>query len=140
MLGRREGILSSGTAYVVQFMVLNAIGPALLAMLAVVLYLLGVPESLLLRACSAVYLATASYFVALSLRRERTLATSGELVLPRGLGRAIWGLALIAHLVQISNLIGFPAGPSVGVFLLGLWILLLMAAIQFVALLFLALS
>jgi len=52
--------------------------------------------------------------------------------------RGLWGGSFLAHAVQLSNLIGFPAGPSVGILLLGLWILLVMAAIQFVALLFLA--
>jgi hypothetical protein len=32
-LGRREGALPAGSAYVVQFMVVNALGPALVALL-----------------------------------------------------------------------------------------------------------
>jgi hypothetical protein len=44
VLGQREGALPSGSAYVVQFMVINALGPALLA---AVLLLLDIPEPLL---------------------------------------------------------------------------------------------
>lgn len=139
MLGRREDVLPSGSAYVVQFMVINALGPALLALLAAVLLQLDLPADLLLRLCSGLYLLVAAFFAVLSLRRERALASAGELVLPPGLSRGLWAGSVLAHLVQLSNLVGYPAGPSVGVFLLGLWILLLMAAIQFVALLFLAL-
>lgn len=138
VLGRREGVLPSGSAYVVQFMVINALGPALIALLAAVLFLFDLPEVLLFRFCSGSYLVLATFFAALSLRRERTLANAGELVLPASISRGIWIGASIAHLVQLSNVIGYPAGPSIGVFLLGLWILLLMASIQFVALLFLS--
>lgn len=136
VLGRHEGALPAGSAYVVQFMVVNALGPALLALLAAILFLLNVPESLLLRICSGLYLVVAVFFGVVSLRRERTLAIAGELVLPTVVSRGLWTGSILAHLVQLSNLVGFPAGPSVGVFLLGLWILLVMAGIQFVALLF----
>jgi hypothetical protein len=137
VLGRREGALPSGSAYVVQFMVVNALGPALIALLAAVLFMLSIPELLALRVCSGLYLLAATFFAALSIRRERTLSRAGELVLPGLLSRGLWAGSFVAHLVQLTNLVGFPAGPSVGVFLLGLWILLLVAAIQFVALLFL---
>jgi len=92
----------------------------------------------LARICSAIYLVFAPVFAGLSLRRERTLASSNELVLPASIGRGLWTGSGIAHLVQLSNLVGFPAEPSLGLFLLGLWVLLLMAAVQFVALLFIS--
>ena len=122
----------------VQFMVVNALGSALLALFAAVLHLLEMPRDLLFRICSGGYLLGAAYFAALSFRRERVLASAGALVLPAGLSRGLWVGSGIAHLVQLSNFVGYPAGPSLGIFLLGLWILLFMAAIQFTALLFLA--
>lgn len=134
VLGRREGILSPGSAYVVQFMVVNALGPGLLGLLAVVLYVGDVPEPILLRICSAIYLVAAVFFALLSLKRERSLASEGGLVLPPLLGRAIWVGAILSYGVHLGNL----AVPELGLFLLGLWILLCMAAVQFVALLFLA--
>lgn len=137
-LGRREGSLPAGSAYVVQFMVVNALGPALLALLAAVLHQLAIPQDLLFRFCSGLYLLVAVFFATLSLRRERALASTGSLVLPTGLSRGLWSGSMLAHLVQLSNFVGYPVDPSVGVFLLGLWILLLMAAIQFISLLFLA--
>jgi hypothetical protein len=138
VLGRREGMLSSGSAYVVQFMVVNALGPALLAMLAVVLFELGLAEATVVRICCGIYVSIAAFFVVLSIRRERHLASAGELLFPPLLTRAIWGGSSIAHLILLATLIGFPFGPSVGLFLLGLWVLLGIAATQFVALLFLA--
>jgi hypothetical protein len=139
VLGRHEGALSAGSAYIVRFMVVNALGPALLALLAVVLQLLAVPEPALWRLCSGLYLGSAVFVGALSFREERSLARAGELFFAPSLSRSIWTGAFLAHLVQLSNLIGFPLEPSIGVFLLGLWMLLLLAGIQFVALLFLAL-
>jgi hypothetical protein len=139
VLGRREGVLPSGSAYVVRFMVVNALGPALLALFAFVLQLLGVPEPALWRLCSGLYLVVAVFLLLLSLRQERELKQSGELLLPKTFARAMWGGALLAHVVQVSNLVGYPTGPSAGVFLLGLWVLLSLAAVQFVTLLFLSL-
>lgn len=139
VLGRREGMVSPGSAYVVQYMVVNALGPALLALLAVVLQQLAVPEATLFRSCSAVYLVVAVFFGVLSIRQERSLASTGDLLLPSALRRVLWAGSALAHLVQLSNLVGWPLAPSLGVFLLGLWVLLCMAALQFVALLFLAL-
>jgi hypothetical protein len=139
VLGRHEGVLSAGSAYIVRFMVVNALGPALLALLAVVFQLLAVPEPGLWRLCSGLYLGSAAFVGVLSLRQERSLARAGELVFAPSLSRPIWAGAFLAHLVQLSNLIGFPLEPSIGVFLLGLWMLLLLAGVQFVALLFLAL-
>jgi hypothetical protein len=120
-------------------MVVNALGSALLALFAFVLQLLGVPEPALWRVCSGLYLFVAVFLTLLSFRQERGLRQSGEVLLPNSFGRVIWVGAFSAHAVQVCNLVGFPAGPSVGVFLLGLWILLSLAAIQFVTLLFLSL-
>jgi hypothetical protein len=139
VLGRREGDLPSGSAYVVQFMVVNALGPAILALLAAVLGELEIPHDVLFRLCSGLYLLVAAFFGVVSIRQERVLRKGGELALPTRLSNGLWVASLLAHLVQLSNLVGYPAGPSVGVFLLGLWILLTMAAIQFVALLFVSL-
>lgn len=138
VLGRGEGILSSGSAYVVQFMVVNALGPALLVLLAVVLLQLDLSEEVVLRTCSGIYLVVAAFSAASSALRERRLGQAGELVLPTTLSRSFWVGSMLAHLIQLSNLTGVPAGPSLGLFLLGLWILLCIAAAQFVALLFLA--
>jgi hypothetical protein len=139
VLGQREGALPAGAVFVVRFMVVNALGPAMLALLALVLAQVGVPEPALWRLCSALYLIGATYFGWLSLRHERQLAQAGELLFTRGLnGMAQVGVVL-AHAVELSNLIGFPAAPSAGLFLLGLWLLLALAAFQFVALLFLVL-
>jgi len=120
-------------------MVVNALGPALLALFAFVFQLLGVPEPALWRVCSGFYLIAAAFLTLLSLRQERELRQSGEVLLPDSFGRVVWVGAFVAHAVQLSNFVGFPAGPSVGVFLLGLWILLSLAAVQFVTLLFLSL-
>jgi hypothetical protein len=138
VLGRREGVLPSGSAYVVQFMVINALGPALIALLLAVLMRFELSEVALARIGSAVYFATAPAFVALSIHRERALSSAGELVLPRWIGRTLWTGAIVAHAIQLANLVGFPMEPSIGVLLLGLWVLLGMASMQFVSLLFIA--
>lgn len=137
VLGRREGVLPAGSAYVVQFMVINALGPAVIALLAAVLLEVGLGEAEATRLCSAVYLVLAAFFAVLSRRREVVLAQRGDLVLPRSIGVGLWTGSFVAHGIQLANCVGFPADPSVGVFLLGLWVLLSMAAAQFVALLFL---
>jgi hypothetical protein len=141
VLGRREGVLPPGSTYVVRFMVLNALGAALMAVFAFVLQRLEVPEPSLWRVCSAAYLLGATYFVIISVRQQRELSVAGEaLLLPTALHRVIWGGSILAHLLQLSNFIGFPAPPSEGLFLLGLLVLIVLASIQFVALLFLALE
>ena len=139
VLVQRGGALPPGAIYVVRFMVVNALGPALLALLALVLLETGVSEPLLWRLCSGVYLSFAIFFAALSLRHQRELSEKGELLLEGALNTGVWAGAFLAHALQLVNLIGFPAGPSLGLFLLGLWVLLLMAGVQFVALLFVVL-
>jgi hypothetical protein len=138
-LGRRDHDLPLGIVYLVQIMVINALGPALLALLAAVLHQLDFSQHLLFRTCSGVYLLVAAIVAVLSMRREKTLAAESASVLPPRVSRALWFGSLLAHLVQLSNFIGYPADPSVGVFLLGLWMLLVVAAVQFVALLFVSL-
>ena len=46
----------------------------------------------------------------------------------------VWIGIFVAHAIELSNLIGFPASPSAGVFLLGLCVMLAMAALLFVVL------
>jgi len=138
VLGRREGVLPSGSAYVVQYMVINALGPALLALLLAVLMRFPLSEVALARIGSAIYFMTAPVFAILSLRRERILASAGELVLPKSIGRALWGGSVVSHAIQLANLAGYPMEPSIGLLLLGLWVLLAMAGVQFVALLFIS--
>ena len=136
ILGRREGVLPAGSAYVVRFMVINALGPALLALLAFVLWRLAVPEPLLWWICSGTYLGTAAFFSLLSLRQERALRGAGADLMPRALSGTFWAGASLSHAIQLVNLVGYPAAPSDGMFLLGLWVLLVIAAAQFVFLLF----
>jgi len=140
VLGQREGALPPGAIYVVRFMVVNALGPAILSLLAVVLAQVGVPEPGLWRLCSAFYLAGGAFFGALSLRHQRDLSRTGQLILTRSLHYALWIGSFVAHAIELSNLIGYPWPPSAGMFLLGLWVLLAMAGLQFVALLFLVLQ
>lgn len=139
VLGQRQGAIPPGAIYIVRFMVVNALGPALLALLALVLAEATMPEPLLWRVCSAIYLAVAVFFGLLSLRQQRALASSGELIFTGPLNVGVWLASLAAHLVELLNLVGFPLPPSLGLFLLGLWILLAVAGVQFVALLFLVL-
>jgi len=136
VLGRREGALPSGSAYVVQYMVINTLGPAILALLAVVLLELRVPEPGLWRLCSGIYLAGGAVGVVTSLQRERAVAKSGDRVVPAWFTRIAWGMSAVAHSIEAVNLVGFPVGPSAGVFLLGLWVLVALGAMQFVAILF----
>lgn len=139
VLGEREGALPPGAVFVVRFMVVNALGPAILALLALVLAQVGVPQPGLWRLCSGVYLAGAAFSGMLSLRYERDLIRAGQLILNRGLNVGIWIAVFVAHAIELSNLIGVPAPPSAGLFLLGLWTLLAIGAFQFVALLFVVL-
>jgi hypothetical protein len=120
-------------------MVVNALGPALLALLALIALASGLSGPLLFRGLSAVYLVAAVYFGLLSVRQQRELSAGGQLVFTGSLNAAVWAGSLLAHAIQLVNLLGFPAGPSLGVFLLGLWVLLVVAGVQFVALLFLVL-
>jgi hypothetical protein len=136
VLGRREGVLPTGNAFVVQFMVVNTLGPAVLALLAVVLVELGIPEPGLWRLCSGLYLVGAAGGVAASLLREREIAQSGEVAMSPGFRRVGWGMSIVAHGIELVNFIGYPAGPSLGLFLLGLWVMVALGAVQFVVLLF----
>jgi hypothetical protein len=139
VLGQREGAIPPGAIYIVRFMVINALGPALLSLLAIVLAELGMGEPALWRACSGVYVAAALFVGLLSLRHQRALSRAGELVFTGVLNASVWGGSFLAHAIELSNLLGYPAAPSAGLFLLGLWVLLAVAAVQFVALLFLVL-
>lgn len=134
VLGQREGALPPGAVYVVRFMVVNALGPAILSLLAIVLAQVGIPEPGLWRVCSGLYLAGVTYFGALAVRHERALTRGGQLVFTRGLNYTVWIGIFVAHAIELSNLIGFPASPSAGVFLLGLCVMLAMAALLFVVL------
>jgi hypothetical protein len=117
-------------------MVVNALGPAVLALLALILLAGGMAEPGLWRLCSGIYLAGGAFFGWASIREQRRLSESGQLLFTGALGNAIWAGSFAAHAVELVNLIGFPLGPSLAVFLFGLWILLAVAALQFVALLF----
>lgn len=136
VLGRREGVLPAGSAYVVQYMVVNTLGPAILALLGVVLLELDVAEPGVWRLCSGVYVAGAAVAFVTALQGQRDVVRSGDFVVPKWFTGLGWGLSAIAHSIQIVNLIGVPFGPSAGVFLLGLWVLVSLGAMQFVALLF----
>ena len=136
MLGQRNGALPPGAVYVVRYMVVNALGPAVLALLAMILVESGMAEPGVWRLCSGLYLGVAAFFGWASVREQRRLSQSGELLLTGALGIAVWTGSFAAHAVELVNLIGFPVGPSLGVFLFGLWILLAVATFQFVALLF----
>ncbi len=109
---------------------MNALG---LALLAAVLLALGLSETAAVRACSGLYVGAAGFFIVLSLVRERALVGAGEEMLPRAIRGALWTGAALAHGVQVAVLVGFPLAPSVGLFLLGLWILLVVAGAQFVS-------
>ncbi|MCA9510757.1 MAG: hypothetical protein R3E88_11190 [Myxococcota bacterium] len=137
VLVERGGALPPGAFYVVRFMVVNAIGPALLSLLAIVVLAGGVPEPVAWRLCSGVYLAVALFFGLLSVRQQRRLASSGELLFTGALNAAVWSGAMLAHALEVANLAGVLGGPSLALFLGGLWMLLAVAGVQFVALLFL---
>ena len=139
VLVQRGGTLPPGAIYVVRFMVVNALGPAMLALFALILVEAEVSEPLLWRICSGVYLAVAVFFGSLSLRQQGELQRSGDLLLSKTLYATFWTGAFVGHAIQLVNLIGFPAGPSMALFLAGLWMLLAVAAAQFVALLFVVL-
>jgi len=139
VLGRREGVLPVGAGYVVRFMIANSLGPALLALLAVVLLELHMPEPAVWRVCSGLYLAVAFVAGVASAREEVRLAGEGALVFPPALRRTFWAMSGLAHLSQLVNLVGVPFGPSAGLLLLGLWVLLALAGLQFTALLFVTL-
>lgn len=139
VLGRREGVLPAGAGYVVRFMISNSLGPALLALLAVVLLELAVPQPALWRICSGLYLAVAVVAGVAAAREEVQLAGEGALVFPPALRRTFWAMSGLAHLCQLVNLVGVPFAPSVGLLLLGLWVLLALAGLQFTALLFVTL-
>jgi len=136
VLGQRQEALPPGAVHIVRFMVVNALGPALLSLLAGLLVVTGFPRPLLWQLGSGAYLAVAVFFGLLSLRQERELARSGELAFGPGLHYAFWTGTLAAHGIQAWNLLGLSGAPSAGLFLVGLWVLLLVAAVQFVALLF----
>ncbi len=135
ILGRREGVLPPENAYIMRFMVANSLGAALLAMLAFVLHRLHVPEPLLWRVCSGIYLVFAAGFIVLSVVQERSLRKTEGMKLPTPI---FWLAANLSHAVQLSNCVGFPWAPSEGMFLLGLYLLLALSAAQFVSLLFIA--
>ena len=136
MLGQRQGVVPAGAVHIVRFMVINALGPAILSLLAAVLLALELPEALALRLCSGIYLVGALLSGLLSLRYERVLSRTDSHVFPPALNRGMWGVSLLAHAVQVANLVE----PSIGLLLLGLWLLLSVAAVQFVAMLFLVLE
>jgi len=137
VLVERGGALPSGAFYIVRFMVVNALGPAMLALLAIVLLAGDVREDIVWRACSAIYLAAATYFGVVSLRQQRKLSASGELLFRGSLNAAVWSGAMLAHAIELANFVGVGPAPSIAVFLGGLWVLLAVAGVQFVALLFL---
>lgn len=139
VLGQRRDEIPPGAIYIVRFMVVNALGPALLALLALILLRASFPEPLLWRLCSAVYLAVAAFFGLISLRHQRELAAADQLIFPGALNVGVWLGAFAAHAIQLVNLIGVPSPPSIGLFLAGLWVLVAVAGVQFVALLFLVL-
>lgn len=133
VLARRGGEIDEAAAYIVRFMILNAVGAGFLALLPSLVVALGASEPLVWRLSSAVYVVSV-VLLTLPLAISQAIEVRG--LLARGLSSAFWTLSAAAHLVQLSNAVGFPFAPSFGGFLLGLMLLLGLAGIQFVVVVF----
>ena len=137
LLGRRSGGLDPQSAFAVRSMIVTAVGPGFMAFVPIVLFRMGVEPADIWRGASGAYVLTTIGFalpIAVLQRRNHQ-----EVVVERTsptLSYGLWALVAVAVLANLSNALGMPAASSVGPYLLGLWLTLVVSGTLFVTMVF----
>ena len=139
VLGRRSGGLDPSSAFAVRSMIVSAVGPGFLAFVPIVMFRLGLDPADVWRAASATYVVTTIGFavpIALLQRRNHQGRVNGQR--SAWLSYGLWSLVVVAVLANLVNAFGIPspAVPSVGPYLLGLWLTLAVSGMLFVTMVF----
>jgi hypothetical protein len=136
VFGRGSGVLPPADSLRLAALVGASLGTLFLSLIPIALGFVGVPERDLWRWSSAIMIFVALPAHAFGLLRIRRFAAEIFEVTPIYL-IAIGFSALLANLVaQTCNVLGIGSLPSFGVYLFGLLLYLLFAAIQFARMLF----
>ena len=136
-LTRRDGRLAPSDAYRVRWMLINSLGAAGLAVIPVTLHALGIEAPLLWRVASAAHVAMmlagtlpAAFVQSRRLEKPERAQISS---LVHGFG---WAVAAAVFAAQGLNLVGWPASPAAGPYLLSTALMLILGGVHFIGLLF----
>lgn len=137
LLGQRSGGLDAASAFAVRSMIVSAVGPGFMAFVPILLFRLGIEPAEVWRSASGFFLLTTAGFalpIALLQRRNHEEMVEGQRATLLSYG--LWTMIAVAILGNLANVLGIPAEPTVGPFLLGLWLTLSVSGMLFVAMVF----
>jgi hypothetical protein len=131
VLATRESRFLPGESWSIRLIVVCSVAPAFFAVLPLILFSLGLAGANLWRVCSGVILASGLLAAPYMTRRLRELPAEEG----RALNLMFW-FALLALFAAIVNLFGWPVPPSGGLYLVVIWSIIVVAAGNFVGLIF----
>lgn len=132
VLAQRGGEIDEVASYLVRFMILNSVTAGFMALLPFLVAALGASGSAIWRISSGTYVAGLFPMLPLATRQARDVSSR----IQSPYHKTFWSVSLVAHVVQLANLVGYPYPPSYGGFLLGIDLLLALAGAQFVVVVF----
>ncbi len=133
-LATRDGRFPPGDSLSIRAIVLGGVTPVFFCAVPLVLHSLGASAATLWRISSGiVVLAGVAISAYLALRQYETPSAERTPGVEQLIG---WSLSNLALLCSLSNLLAWPWGPSGGLYLLAVWLVVATAGFYFVALIF----
>ncbi len=135
-LGARDGEFKASDVVSIRSIVTCSVSPVFYAVLPILIASLGVREPEVWRVSSAVVMVVSIALWSTVMVSTRHLPADERVPDTRLVGNLGWLLGLLALVCHIVNILAWPIAPSAGLFLLGVWLVILVAAVIFVSLIF----
>lgn len=116
------------TIFGVRTALANSLGAVFACLIALGVSAAGVEGSTQWRAASAIYLVLIPYFLVVFFRDTIRASRAG---IPSWQAAGVWLVSGIHLLLHMSNVVGFPIGPSFGCYYLACIVILSLGALQF---------
>jgi len=136
VLTKRLDSVPTETALTFRYMVLNALFPAVFVFLPLIFFGLGFGSSSWRYSAFSVCLVQTVVVWPTAIIMHRAAKAPISTVSAKTIFGIGWVIAVLAFLVQAGSILGYPQPSSAGTFLLGLWLWIVLAAFQFLQLLF----
>lgn len=137
LLGRRSGGLDPASAFAVRSMIVTAVGPGFLAFVPVVLSRLGLEAPEVWQLASGLLVTTTlAAGVPIARMQRRNHGEEEAPDSPVLLSIGCWLFIVVAVVANLANAAGLPSSPSIGPYLLGLWLTLAVSGMLFVSMVF----